>query len=195
MPRKSRQLLGAGIYHIVAQGRRQRRLFFDKEDFEFYLGLLGRMKRDYRFEIYHYCLMPGQAHILMCSHEAGTLQKLMQRINLSYSKQYRRKYPHEGEVFQDRFRSFEVRQNSYLLECGRYIERNPLTMATVKDIDFYAWSSYRYYAHGDRNELITPNPLYVELDVDRADRRLFYRQLLAIERPYDRLITRGLLRG
>jgi putative transposase len=54
--------------------------------------------------------------------------------------------------------SFIVKDESYLLECARYIERNPVRAKIVKEPSDYLWSSYNHYAQGAKDELITINP-------------------------------------
>ncbi len=194
MPRKPRQLTDAGIYHVVTRGNNRQALFREVKDYEFFLNLLKRVKEDYPFEIYHYCLMKNHVHLLMKFYDGEALQKVMQRVNLRYAKHYRKKYKYCGHVFQDRFKSFAIEKDSYLLECGRYIERNPLKAKIVDDLMGYRWVSYSYYAFGYENSLVSRNPLYVELGRNDKERQSKYREYLLVERPYEKLIGEGLMK-
>lgn len=118
----------------------------------------------------------------------------MQRVNLRYAKYYRKKYKYCGHVFQDRFKSFAIEKDAYLLECGRYIERNPLKARIVEVLIDYPWVSYGYYAYGRGNEWVSRNPLYEELGRNERQRQLKYREYLLVERPYEKLIEEGLVR-
>ena len=194
MPRKPRRLTEAGVYHVVTRGNNRQALFREVKDYEFFLYLLERMKEEHLFEIYHYCLMKNHVHLLMKFYNAEGLQKVMQRVNLRYAKYYRKKYKYCGHVFQDRFKSFAIEKDSYLLECGLYIERNPLKAKIVEDLMGYRWNSYGYYAFGYENRLLSRNPLYNELGRSEKERQLKYREYLLVERPYEKLVEAGLMR-
>lgn len=194
MARKPRLLTDAGAYHVVTRGNNRQTLFREPADYELFLGLLEKMKEEYRFEIYHYCLMRNHVHLLMRFYDAESLQKVMQRVNLRYAKYYRKKYKYYGHVFQDRFKSFAIEKDSYLLECGRYIERNPLKAKIVKNLMDYPWVSYGYYAYGHDFKLVSRNPLYGELGANERARQMKYREYLLVERPYEKFIEEGLVR-
>lgn len=192
MPRKPRQLTEAGIYHIISRGNNKQLLFFETLDFEYYLSLLLRLRCAHRYDLYHYCLMTNHVHLLIRFYDAEGLQKVMQRINLNYAKYYKRKYVYHAHVFQDRFKSLAIDEDAYLLDCGRYIERNPLKAKLVKDPKEYAWSSYNFYAQGHQNSLINVNPLYEDLGERPEDRQNAYRAYVLTERPYEQLVEEGL---
>lgn len=179
----------------MTRGNNRQTLFRDQSDFETYSALVAMMKKECAFEVYHYCLMGNHVHFVIRFLDKEGLQKVMQRVNLIYAKRYRIKYRYCGHVFQDRFKSFPVEKDSYLLECGRYIERNPLKAKLVGRLRDYPWSSYRYYAEGERNDLITANPLYEGMGATPEERQMRYREYLSVERPYEKLIEDGLLRS
>ena len=88
-----------------------------------------------------------------------------------------------------------IEKDSHWLECGRYIERNPLNAGMVKDPLEYPWSSYSCYGHGGINRLVTMNPLYLDLAKDEKERRTIYRKYILTERPYEEFIDHGILGG
>ena len=195
MPRRPRVLTDSGIYHVITRGNNKQVLFRARDDFETYLRLLQLMKSEYRFHLYHYCLMSNHAHLLMRFFDTEGFQKVMQRVNLTYAKRYSRLYDYSGHVFQDRFKSLPIEDESYLLECGRYIERNSLKAGVVKDLKDYPWSSYSFYAYGKSNSLLNENPLYLDLGSSLEERQLNYRSYVLEDRPYEKLIAEGLLKS
>ena len=195
MTRSSRTITEAGLYHVVARGNNRQVLFHEPSDYESYAALILKMKGDYDFELYHYCLMSNHVHLLFHCGEAGILSKIMQRINLAYAKKFRKKRRYVGHVFQDRFKSFPIERDSYLLECGRYIERNPLRAGIVHSPADYPWSSARFYLKGLDHPLVTRNPLYEELGVDERERQEKYRDYLLTERPYEQMIDTTFLKN
>ena len=192
MPRKPRVFTESGLYHVIVRGNNRQNLFHVPEDFETYLNLIQKMKSDYPFHLYHYCLMTNHAHFCFKFMSEEALRKVMQRVNITYAKRFKKRYSYVGHVFQDRFKSFPIEEESYLLECGRYIERNPLKAGMVHHLKDYLWSSYPYYAYAKSDPFITENPLYQNLGADLEERQLRYREYLEVNRPYENFIVEGL---
>ena len=67
--------------------------------------------------------MPNHVHLLLKSE--SDISKLMHNVNLSYAQYYKKIYQHIGHFWQDRFKSFIVEDDDYLLTAGKYIEMNP----------------------------------------------------------------------
>jgi putative transposase len=193
MPRKPRILTQAGVYHVVIRGNNRQSLFKESQDFEYFLSMVQLLKAEHQFDLYHYCLMTNHAHLLLRFYDCESLQKVMQRVNLRYAKYFRRLYGYQGHLFQDRFKSFAIEKDEYLLDCGRYIERNPLKAKMVEDLKVYPWSSYGYYAFGERRALITRNPLFDDLGGNEQERQFIYRARVLTDRPYEQFINQGII--
>jgi len=80
----------------------------------------------FQINVLHYCLMPNHLHLLLQAIKATDLPKFMQRILQVYAAYFKKKYDSVGFVFQNRYKSLYIDRESYLLECARYIEKNPL---------------------------------------------------------------------
>ena len=185
MPRPPRVFSAEAAYHIISRGNNRQSLFKRPEDFRYFLFILRELKREYQFYVYHYCLMTNHVHLLLQFDNGIAFQKVPQRLNLLYAKYFSRTYQHVGHVFQDRFKSLLVGDNTYLLECGRYIERNPVKAKMVSTPDSYEWSSFRFYADNLSNDLLTPNPLYLDISSSNEERQEKYKSYVTGERPYD----------
>ncbi len=83
-----------------------------------------------------------------------------------------------------------IESDAYLLDCGRYIERNPLRAKIVERLEDYGYTSYRFYAFGETNALITENMLYAQLGNSAHERQALYRDYVSKPRPYEELIDR-----
>lgn len=150
MPRTARLLLPGACYHVIARGNEKRTVFKDEEDYGKYLGIVRRYKGLYRFKIYGYCLMGNHVHLVV---ESAVLPKVMHGINLSYAKYFRYKYGGAGHFWQDRFRSFAIQKDRYLVNCISYIEYNPLRAQIALRAEDYEWSSYRARILGKEGDL------------------------------------------
>jgi len=174
MPRHRRIKTDQLIYHVISRGNNKMTIFHDDRDYKSYLNILMRYKEKMPFALYHYCLMNNHVHLLL--RPQCDISWLMHGINLSYAQYFKRRYSHIGHFWQDRFKSHIVSQDSYLLQCARYIETNPCRIVPARSLDRYPYSSYRFYACGQDSDLITQNPLYNNFGLTDTERRARYLQ-------------------
>jgi len=95
--------------------------------------------------------MGNHVHLLLKEGEES-LEQIMRRICCSYVYWYNWKYQRIGSLFQDRFKSEPVENDTYFLTVLRYILQNPLKAGMEKTIEDYHWSSIGEYSK--RSELI-----------------------------------------
>jgi putative transposase len=72
------------------------------------------------------------------------LETLMKRVGVTYALYFNKKYKRVGHVFQDRFRSEIIEDESYLLSVIRYVHKNPVQSEMVQGLN-YSWSNYHWY--------------------------------------------------
>ncbi|KJS01250.1 MAG: hypothetical protein VR68_05805, partial [Peptococcaceae bacterium BRH_c4a] len=120
-----------------------------------FLWILNKMKADGNYHIYAYCLMYNHVHLLM-KEGKDSIQRTMKRIGVSYVYYFNSKYQRVGHLFQDRFRSEEVEEDSHVLAAARYIHNNPVKAGMVRRVNDYKWSSYTEYINknGNREGLV-----------------------------------------
>ena len=68
--------------------------------------------------------------------------------------------------------------DSYLLSCGRYIERNPLAAGLVAKPWDYRWSSCRLYALGEPDALVSESPCWLDLATTVEHRQQLWQAFL-----------------
>ena len=163
-------------------------LFLDESDYVYFCQQLLIQKRRTNTQIYHYCLMTNHFHLLLRIELAEHLSSFMHAIQLAYTRYFKKKYRFLGHLFQQRFKSPRIPEDSHYLQCGRYIERNPVGAGIVKDPTHYAYSSARYYAQGISSDLITPSLHYEIMGQTPEERQSNYRQFLMIDEPYREMI-------
>jgi len=142
MPRGARILSESGYYHVVNRGIGRQILFEDEEDHTRFLETLRRYLKEEPFELIAYCLMENHFHLLL--HTEENLERIMKRLSCSYAYYFNEKYEREGHLFQDRFRSEPITDDTYLLAAVRYIHNNPLK-AGICSREEYPWSSWHEY--------------------------------------------------
>ncbi len=149
MARKAREKSKSGIYHAILRGVNRQNIFEDDEDKRKFLEILEKSKEKSECLIFAYCLMNNHVHILL-QEMKESVGMTIKRVSSSYVLWYNSKYKRCGHLFQERFRSETVENDSYFLTVLRYIHKNPVTAGIANDIAEYQWSSYREYIGGNR---------------------------------------------
>ena len=144
MPRKARQRSESSIYHIMIRGINRQHIFKDVEDIQLFLQVLHKLKKECGFALYGYCFMGNHVHLLLRENSVS-ISQIMRKLGSSYVYWYNRKYERAGYLFQDRFKSEPVEDDSYFLTVLRYIHQNPLKAGLTKSIKQYKRSSYTDY--------------------------------------------------
>ena len=144
MSRHIREESATGYYHVMQRGAGKQILFEDDLDYRRYLDKLAECRNEMRMVLAAYCLMNNHVHLLIKVDNVKELSKIMSRIGTSYAAYYNTRYEHVGNVFQGRFVSSPINDETYLLECLRYIHNNPVK-SNFGNINEYTWSSYNDY--------------------------------------------------
>lgn len=142
MPRSPRFVFQNAFYHVFNRGINKQRIFIDTDDYRFFLNKLKKLKNKYDFSIYAVCLMPNHFHISIQTRK-DSISKIMSSLTTSYSMYFNRKYTHFGPVFQNRFKSILIENDSYFMTLSRYIYLNPVKAGLVTDPILYPYSSLK----------------------------------------------------
>ena len=171
MPRKSRNIVPTGWMHIIIRGINRENLFYDNEDYERFISTMKRYRRETHYELAAGCCMANHVHLLI-NPQNNTPGKILQKILVSYSAYYNKKYDRVGHVFQDRFRSEVIEDHRSLIIVARYIYRNPEKAGICKAKNY----PYTYLPlNGAISELFASRQQFIEfLETDNSDRCLEY---------------------
>lgn len=162
----------------MTRGNNKNVVFKCNEDYLYYLDLVSKYKLEHPFDLYHYCLMPNHTHFLIQTKQALDFSIFMKKLNLAYFHHYRQEYGWVGHFWQDRYKSQAVGKDAYFIQCGKYIELNPVRKGLVKNPKDYQYSSYRYYSEGKPDHLITPDFIYEEMSCGDVEKQLKYQKLI-----------------
>ncbi len=175
MARKPRMASKTGVYHFINRGVNKKKIFHKDEDRAFYKGLLKEYSEKFGVAVFHYCFMANHTHLLLKADELSALSRFGHFIQRRYAYYYCKTHNWSEQVFRSRFLSLPIESDAYLLECGRYIERNPLDTGLIKDLKDFSYSSFNYYAFGRKDDLVTESPLYRSMGMNKPERRSAYR--------------------
>lgn len=193
MPRLPRFDIPGYAQHVIQRGINRSRVFFERRDYEYYLAALWEVAGSGALDVHAYVLMPNHVHLLLTTRRKGDLSRAMQVLGRRYVRYVNRCHDRTGTLWDGRFRSTVVEGGEYLLTCQRHIELNPVRTGLVRLPDSYTFSSFRYYAAGESDELLTPHPAYLGLADSPGRRCRAYRALF--DEPLDTAIVAELQRG
>lgn len=142
MPRGARFVFKNAFYHVFNRGINKQEIFRSEADYVFFLKKLNDLKYKYDHSVYALCLMPNHFHLSIQTRKV-TISKIMSSLTTSYSMYFNRIYRHFGPVFQNRFKSILVENDSYFIKLSQYIYLNPVKAGLVEDPMLYKFSTIR----------------------------------------------------
>ncbi len=173
MARQPRLNLAGMPQHVVQRGNDRQPCFFNEDDYAHYLTGLNEACQKESCAVHAYVLMTNHFHLLLTPMQAGCVGRTMQSLGRRYVRYVNDRYRRTGTLWEGRFKSSLIDTDSYLLQCHRYIELNPVRAGTVEDPGHYAWSSHGHNAFGRHNPLLHSHPLYLALGSTNATRCAF----------------------
>ncbi len=180
MPRRAIKFYAGEYYHIYNRGNNLQSIFFERENYLFFL----RRVREYLIPndvvVVAYCLMPNHCHLLIGIQQTSEVPKTseawevssvsteMMRLSVSYTKAMNKRYQRVGVLFQGPFQAVHVDGNEYLLHLSRYIHLNPVTARLVEWPEDWEFSSYREYVGLRKGTLPDPGIVLSQFPTRRA---------------------------
>jgi putative transposase len=149
MPRHLRLQYHDAIYHVMARGNGRQDIVRDDDDRRRLQDFLGRAVLRCSWRIYGFVLMSNHLHIVLKTPEPN-LASGMQVLLSSYANAWARRHHFAGHVFQGRYRTELVEDETYLWTVTRYVHLNPVRARMVEHPAGWPWSSYPGYAHRGR---------------------------------------------
>lgn len=90
--------------------------------------------------------MTNHVHLLLSADRAESARVLMKALGQRYVQYVNRTYQGSGTLWEGRFRSCPIQEETNSLACQRYIELNPVQAGMVTHPAEYRWSSYQVNA-------------------------------------------------
>lgn len=175
MPRIPRGQVAGHAYHVLNRGNGGAVVFHKDGDYAACLDLLALAKMKFPVQVFGFCLSPNHFHVVLQPATEAALSPFMQWWMTSHVRRYHRHYRSHGHIWQGRFESFPIQQNSHLLTVLRYVLRNPVRAGLVESCTQWHWSSLRHAT------LVNPWPLDLPTNfTDWLDQPLCDHELSAL---------------
>lgn len=164
MPRKERYQ-EPGFYHIINRGVEQRYIYLEPEDYDFFLELLLKLKKEHQITIHSFCLMTNHYHLLLETKQIN-LSRVLQFINVKYAKYFNKKYTRSGHLWQGRYKSYPLFDDAHFWIVAKYIERNPIKAKMVKEVALYKYQSLFQWKYKHDHFSLLENSMIFEMTYD-----------------------------
>lgn len=145
MARAPRPSSATGIYQILLTGSDACSLFREVGDRAKFLSVLRECRDLNGCEIFAYCLLDDRVHLLM-KEGSEPLSSFFKRVGGRYVYWYNLKYHRTGPLFQGRYKSEPVEDESHFLAALHDIHSRPAALGMERKPGAYPWSSFRSYS-------------------------------------------------
>jgi len=145
MPRGPRIDIPGLTNHVMCRGIEKKDIFKDDKDYKEFLERISKLSCQEDIKVYAFCLMPNHVHLLVRPLRMP-LATFMRRLLTGYAIYFNRRHKRVGHLFQNRYKSYIVEEDSYLLELIRYIHLNPIRAGIIPDLNRLAIYPYTGYS-------------------------------------------------
>lgn len=163
MARPHRLYLPGVTQHVMQRGNNRVDIFRSAHDYECFLYAMREAAIRFEVEIHAYALMTNHVHFMITAPRPTALPRAMQAVGRRYVPYFNERYGRTGGLFEGRYRSVLVDDESYWMTCMRYIELNPVRAGLVDTPEAYRWTSYRAHALEVPDILLCDHPMYLRL--------------------------------
>jgi putative transposase len=128
----------------MARGIEGRDIFWDVQDRDAFLRRLSDLIEAGKAQLLAWSLMPNHFHLLLRP-RTMSLATIMRRLMTGYAVWHNRRHDRKGHLFQNRYKSIVVEEDSYLLELVRYIHLNPVRakiLDSISDLDKFPYTGH-----------------------------------------------------
>ena len=143
MPRTTRNAPGGLAYHALNRANARSTIFRKPADYLAFEQVLEEAVARSSMRLCSYCVIPNHWHLVLWPRRDGDLSRFMQWLTVVHVRRWHahRHSGGTGHVYQGRFKSFPIQDDSHFLTVCRYVERNALRAKLVRRAEDWQWGS------------------------------------------------------
>lgn len=148
MPRSLRLERENAVYHIINRGNYRQDLFINEGAHLAFEACLFQACEKCGWVLEGYCVMTNHFHLVIRTPK-GNLIYGMKWLQSTFANRYHHFRKAHGKLFQGRYKSLIVEEDSYLGALLHYVHLNPVRagMVSIDQLKTYRWSSLWYLHH------------------------------------------------
>ena len=141
------------FHHLMNRGFDCKVIFPDTKTKTQFLNYLEDAAKKMKIRIFAYSILDTHYHLVI-ENSSGRMSDCMKLLNGKYGRYYRKLAGGKGYVFQGRFKSTLIEDDSYLIQSILYLLNNPVRAGLVEKAEDYKWSSMNCYFCNKGTEII-----------------------------------------
>jgi REP element-mobilizing transposase RayT len=146
VPRKPREEVEGGLFHVFARGNNKQPIYRDDVDRQTYISLLRRTVTRCRWRLLAYCLMENHVHLLVETPHPN-LGEGMRELHSLYAQVFNARHGRTGHLFSGRYGCVRIKTDEQLWTVARYIARNPVDAGLCAEPKEWPWGSHAALAN------------------------------------------------
>jgi len=177
MPRRPRNFVEGGIYHVYNRFARGADIFGEGDEAGRFLQLLRKVKNRDGLTVFAWCMMTNHYHLAVRLGPVS-LSRTMGYVQARFGQSYNRRHGSSGPRWQSRYKARMVEDSRYLSQLIAYIHLNPVAAKIVDDPAEYLYSGHRELIRKTREPLTdVEQTLGIYGDTLRVSRRHYVQAL------------------
>ncbi len=145
MPARRQEFQAGEYYHIFHRGTGGQKIFFEMENYLYFLRHVRKYREILSMNIIAYMLMPTHFHFMLQPCIPNNLSDFMRRLQTSYVQAINKRYHRKGTLFGERFQNRHVHSDRYQILLCRYIHINPVKDGIVRRLEEWSFSNYHEF--------------------------------------------------
>jgi len=130
--------------HAFVKGVSGNGIFYRAEDFLVFITIVSKLVNEMGLTVLAFCPMFNHIHFLFKEISPKTLRSFIQRMKITFVKEYNKEYERKGSLFQNPYGYSIKKSVKIILGCVAYIFNNPVAGRLREKADEYRWSLLAY---------------------------------------------------
>lgn len=128
----------------MMRGNNREYIFGSESHKNVFMELLNKEAEEGLIGVAAWCLMDNHVHLVLKG-KLADISAAIKRINIKFAMGFNYRLNRIGHVFQDRYKSEVILDDTHLLAVVRYVHNNPVKARMAAESGAYQWSSYQQY--------------------------------------------------
>ena len=139
---KERNFYKNTFHHLYNRGANKDLIFFERENYFYFLRRMNYYRSKYGINILTYCLMPNHFHLFVQqTTNEQTIAMFLSSLLNSYVKSVNQKYKRSGTLFESKTKSKQIEDEAYFKWVIKYILENPVKAGLAESISDWEFSN------------------------------------------------------
>ncbi len=195
MPRQPRIDIADHFYHIINRANGRLQIFNTPDDYLLFESLLVEARALTDMRILAYVIMPNHWHLMLQPRKDKDISVFMHWLSTTHTRKVHiaTDTVGAGHLYQERYKSFLVDSDNYLLSVIKYIERNPVRARLVEKCEDWQWGSALKRVQRNPDTFVSDPPMILPQQYviwinteDRKEELISLRQSVNKGVPYGR---------